>query len=84
MLSLSLVILFSMHDSQSLENVNVLPVGIVLMTELYARMAFCSFVTLEPNLQRANEPVPREHGLVGHMPATTYPFEVISDAAHFI
>ena len=39
------------------------------------------------NLQkhlRANGPVPREHGLVGHMPATTYPFEVVSDGAHFI
>ena len=36
MLSLNLVILFSMHDNQSLENVNVLPVGIVLMTDLYA------------------------------------------------
>ena len=33
---------------------------------------------------RANGPVPREHGLVGHMPATTYAFEVVSDAAHFI
>ena len=85
MLSLNLVILFSMHDSRSLENVNVLPVGIVLMTDLYARMAFCSCVTKQlKNLQRANGPVPREHGLVGHMPATTYPFEVISDAAHFI
>ena len=39
------------------------------------------------NLQkhlRANGPVPKEHGLVGQMPATTYLFEVISDAAHVL
>ena len=39
------------------------------------------------NLQKhlkANGPVPREHGLTGHVPATTYPFEVVNDAAHFI
>ena len=33
---------------------------------------------------RANGPVTREHGLVGHMPAITYLLEVISDAMHFI
>ena len=39
------------------------------------------------NLQqhlKANGPVPREHGLTGHVPATTYPFKVVNDAAHFI
>ena len=25
-----------------------------------------------------------EHGLLGHVPATTYPFDVVSDAAKFI
>ena len=28
--------------------------------------------------------MPREHGLLGHVPATTYPFDVVSDAAQFI
>ena len=39
------------------------------------------------NLQhhlKLNGPVPREHGLLGHVPATTYPFDVVSDAAIFI
>lgn len=31
-----------------------------------------------------NGPVPREHGLTSHSPATTYLYEVISDAVHFI
>lgn len=31
-----------------------------------------------------NGPVPREHGLTSHSPATIYPYEVISDAVHFI
>ena len=39
------------------------------------------------NLQhhlKLNGPVPREHGLLGHVPATTYPFDIVSDAAQFI
>ena len=31
-----------------------------------------------------NGPISREHGLTGRMPATTYPFEVVSDGVHFI
>ena len=39
------------------------------------------------NLQkhfRENGPVPRQHGLTGHAPVTTYPYEIISEAIHFI
>ena len=39
------------------------------------------------NLQkhlRENGPVPREHGLTGRVPATTYPYEIVHDAVHFI
>ncbi len=39
------------------------------------------------NLQRHlkdSGPIPRQHGLLGHVPATTYPFEVVNDAVHFI
>lgn len=31
-----------------------------------------------------NGPVPRQHGLVGHTPQNTYPYEVTYDAVHFI
>lgn len=39
------------------------------------------------NLQRhlkENGPVPREHGVIGHVSATTYLFKVVSNAVHFI
>ena len=31
-----------------------------------------------------NGPVPRQHGLTGSSPATTYPYEIIQDASHFL
>ena len=31
-----------------------------------------------------NGPVPREHGLTGRMPATTYPYEIVNDGVYFI
>ena len=39
------------------------------------------------NLQKHlkdNGPKPREHGLVGRPPATTYPFDVVNDAVRFL
>ena len=38
---------------------------------------------LRKHLQE-NGPVPWQHGLVGRIPATTYRYEVVSDAVHFI
>ena len=38
---------------------------------------------LQKHLQD-NGPVPRQHGLTGHAPATTYPYEITYDAVHFI
>ena len=31
-----------------------------------------------------NSRVPRQQGLTGHTPATTYPYEITYDAVHFI
>ena len=39
------------------------------------------------NLQkhlRNNGPIAREHGLIGRMPATTYPYSIVSEGARFI
>ena len=38
---------------------------------------------LQKHLQE-NGPVPREHGLTGHTPATTYPYEIVCDAVRFV
>ena len=38
---------------------------------------------LQKHLQQ-HGPVPHQHGLTGHVPATTYPYNVVSDAVHFI
>ena len=39
------------------------------------------------NLQKhlkQNGAVPREHGFTDHLPATTYPYEIVCDTVHFI
>lgn len=53
--------------------------GFLFLYDLGAKQ----FKTLQKH-RKENGPVPREHGLIGLIPATTYPFEVVSDAVHFI
>ena len=41
------------------------------------------FKNIQKHFQ-SNGLVPREHGLTGHLPATTYSYEAVSDGVHFI
>ena len=38
---------------------------------------------LQKHLQN-NGPIPRQHGLMGRLPATTYPYDIVSESANFI